>query len=190
MTTTTTAANRTDKLRTYDMVLIAMFAVLMAVCSWISIPIEVPFTLQTFGLFLTVGVLGGKRGTFAILIYILLGAIGVPVFSGFSSGLGVLMGTTGGYIAGFLLSGLAMWGLERMIGRKTWALALSMVCAMIIYFSFGTVWFMAVYTQSTGAVGLTAVLSWCVIPFIVPDLLKMALALMLSNKLRRIMKLQ
>ena len=189
-TTTTTTTKRTDRLGTYDMVLIAMFAVLMAVCSWISVPLEVPFTLQTFGLFLTVGVLGGKRGTFAILIYILLGAIGVPVFAGFSGGLGVLLGTTGGYIVGFLLSGLAMWGLEKLMGRKTWALAVSMVCAMVIYFTFGTVWFMAVYTKSTGAVGLTAVLGWCVIPFIVPDLLKMALALMLSNRLRRIMKLQ
>lgn len=190
MTTTTTAAKRSDKLQTYDMVLIAMFAVLMAVCSWISVPMEVPFTLQTFGMFLTVGVLGGKRGTFAILIYILLGAVGVPVFAGFSGGLGILLGTTGGYIVGFLLSGLAMWGLERLIGRKTWALAVSMVCAMVIYFFFGTIWFMAVYTANTGAVGLLAVLSWCVIPFIVPDLLKMALALALSNKLRRIMKLQ
>ena len=101
MTTMTTTTNHSDKLRTYDMVLIAMFAVLMAVCSWISIPMEVPFTLQTFGLFLTVGVLGGKRGTFAVLIYILLGAIGVPVFAGFNSGIGVLLGTTGGYIVGF-----------------------------------------------------------------------------------------
>ncbi len=190
MTTMTTTTKHSDKLRTYDMVLIAMFAVLMAVCSWISIPMDVPFTLQTFGLFLTVGVLGGKRGTFAVLIYILLGAIGVPVFAGFNSGIGVLLGTTGGYIVGFLLSGLAMWGLEKLIGRKTWALIVSMLCAMVIYFVFGTIWFMAVYTKSTGAIGLMAVLGWCVIPFIVPDLLKMALALVLTNKLRRIVKLQ
>ena len=73
-----------NKMKTYDMVCIAIFAVLMAVCSWIAIPTAVPFTLQTFGLFLTVGVLGGKRGTFAILIFILLGAVGIPVFSGFT----------------------------------------------------------------------------------------------------------
>ena len=79
-----------NKMKTYDMVCIAIFAVLMAVCSWIAIPTAVPFTLQTFGLFLTVGVLGGKRGTFAILIFILLGAVGIPVFSGFTGGLGIL----------------------------------------------------------------------------------------------------
>ena len=66
------------------MVYIAIFAVLMAICSWISIPMSVPFTLQTFGVFLAVGVLGGKRGTLAIVVYVLLGAIGIPVFAGFT----------------------------------------------------------------------------------------------------------
>ena len=73
---------------TKDMTLIAMFAVLMAVCSWISIPTQVPFTLQTFAVFCTLGVLGGKRGFFAVLVYVLLGAVGVPVFAGFTGGIG------------------------------------------------------------------------------------------------------
>ena len=82
MTTTTMSRGKT-----YDMVYIAVFAVVMAICSWISIPATVPFTLQTFGVFLAVGVLGGKRGTLSILVYILLGAVGVPVFAGFSGGI-------------------------------------------------------------------------------------------------------
>ena len=61
------------------MVYIAVFAVLIAICSWISIPTTVPFTLQTFAVFLAVGVLGGKRGSLSVLIYILLGAVGIPV---------------------------------------------------------------------------------------------------------------
>lgn len=185
MTTITT--NRT---KTYDMVCIAIFAVLMAVCSWISIPTTVPFTLQTFGLFLTVGVLGGKRGTVSILIFLLLGAVGIPVFSGFTGGLGILFSTTGGYLIGFLFSGLTMWALEKLLGRKTWALAFAMVLAMVIYFAFGTVWFMIVYAKNVGAIGLTAVLGWCVLPFVIPDILKMILALMLSGRLRRIIEKQ
>lgn len=185
MTTITTKRNKT-----YDMVFIAIFAVLMAVCSWIAIPTAVPFTLQTFGLFLTVGVLGGKRGTFAILIFILLGAVGIPVFSGFTGGIGILFGTTGGYIVGFLFSGLAMWAMEKLIGRKTWALVLSMLLAMAVYFAFGTAWFMVVYARTVGPIGLGAVLGWCVVPFIIPDLLKMALALMLSGRLRRMIEKQ
>ena len=95
-------------IKTRDIAYIAFFAVVIAVCSWISIPTVVPFTLQTFAVFLTVGVLGGKRGTLAVFVYILLGVCGVPVFSGFSGGIGVLLGQTGGYIAGFLFSALVM----------------------------------------------------------------------------------
>ena len=87
MTTTTMSRGKT-----YDMVYIAVFVVVMAICSWISIPATVPFTLQTFGVFLAVGVLGGKRGTLSILVYILLGAVGVPVFAGFSGGIGSQIG--------------------------------------------------------------------------------------------------
>ena len=92
MTTVTTAAASRSK--TYDMVYIAIFAVLMAICSWISIPMSVPFTLQTFGVFLAVGVLGGKRGTLAIVVYVLLGAIGIPVFAGFTGGIGIILSNT------------------------------------------------------------------------------------------------
>ena len=71
------------KLSPADMVLIALFAVLIAVCAWISIPSAIPFTLQTFGLFAALGVLGGKRGTLTVLVYLLLGLMGIPVFSNF-----------------------------------------------------------------------------------------------------------
>ena len=68
-----------------DITLIALFAALMAICSWISIPLTVPFTLQTFAVFVTLEIIGGKRGTLSILVFLLLGAIGVPVFAGFNS---------------------------------------------------------------------------------------------------------
>lgn len=175
--------------KTYDMVYIAVFAVLMAIFSWISIPIDIPFTLQTFGVFLAVGVLGGKRGSLAVLVYVLLGAAGIPVFAGFTGGLGILMGNTGGYIIGFIFSALAMWGMEKVFGRKTWALAASMAAGMIVCYAFGTLWFMAVYARNMGAVGLATVLGWCVIPFIIPDLIKIALALVLSKRLVGIVKI-
>ena len=92
---------KTEKLTILDMAFIALFAVIIAVCSWISIPAAVPFTLQTFAVFTAVGVLGGKRGTLCVLVYLLLGAFGVPVFAGFSGGLGAVFGMTGGYLFGF-----------------------------------------------------------------------------------------
>ncbi len=175
--------------KTYDMVYIAVFAVLIAICSWISIPTTVPFTLQTFAVFLAVGVLGGKRGSLSVLIYILLGAVGIPVFAGFSGGFGILLGSTGGYIIGFLFSALLMWGMEALLGKKTWVLGLSMVLGLIVCYAIGTVWFMVVYTKNSGPVELAAVLSWCVIPFIIPDLIKIALALVLSKRFSVILKL-
>lgn len=181
---TTIAATKS---KTYDIVYIGAFAVLMAICSWISIPTAIPFTLQTFGLCLTGGVLGGKRGAMVILVYILLGVIGVPVFAGFHSGAGVILGTTGGYIIGYIFSMLAMWAMETIFGRKTWVLGLSMILTMVIYYVFGTIWFMVVYARTTGPIGLTAALGWCVIPFVIPDLVKAGLALMVTKRLQKAM---
>ena len=95
------------------------------------------------------------------------------------------MGNTGGYIIGFILAALLMWLMERLFGRKTWVLAVSMLLGMVTCYVFGTIWFMVVYMRTTGPVGVTAVLGWCVIPFIIPDLVKAALALFLGQALRR-----
>lgn len=142
------------KTRTYDMAYIAIFAVLIAICSWISIPMTVPFTLQTFGVFMAVGVLGGKRGSLAVLIYILLGAIGVPVFSGFTGGIGVILNSTGGYIAGFLFSALVMWGMEALWGKKPVVQILSMLVGLVVCYALGTIWFVVVYTRNTAPIGI------------------------------------
>lgn len=176
----------TAKLGTRDMVLVALMTALMAICSWISIPATVPFTLQTLGVFLACALLGGKRGSLAVFLYILLGAVGVPVFAGFSGGIGTLLNTTGGYILGFLLQALVMWGMEVLWGRTSWwKLGISMLLGLIVCYAAGTAWFLVVYARTTGPVGLTTVLLWCVVPFIVPDLAKLALALVLQRRIGR-----
>lgn len=174
--------------KTLDLVYIGIFAAIIAVCSWISIPLTVPFTLQTLGIFTAVGILGGKRGSLSVLVYILLGAVGVPVFAGFSGGFGVILGTTGGYIIGFLFSALIMWGIEKLFGKKPIILAISMLIGLLVCYAIGTVWFMIVYTKTTGAVGLGTVLGWCVVPFIIPDLVKIAIALVLTGRLRKVIQ--
>lgn len=174
-----------EKRKTYDMAYIAVFTVLIAICSWISIPMTVPFTLQTFAVFLSVSILGGRRGTMAVLVYVLLGAVGIPVFAGFTGGPGIILNTTGGYIIGFILSALVMWLTESLFGKKLPVQILSMVLGLLACYAVGTVWFMFVYMRQTSAVGLGTVLGWCVIPFIIPDAVKIALALMLGNTLRR-----
>lgn len=175
----------TDSNKTRDIVYMSVFTAMISICSWISIPASIPFTLQTMGVFTTVGLLGGKRGTLTILTYILLGAIGVPVFAGLTGGISVLLGTTGGYIMGFLLSALLMWGIETIMGRNQIVLAFSMVAGLIVCYVFGTAWFMLIYTQHSGVIGLSTVLGLCVIPFIIPDLIKIGVALFLINRLKK-----
>lgn len=179
-----------DKLRTRDLAYVAVFAALMAVCAWIAIPTpwNVSYTLQTMAVFLAVGLLGGKRGTLAVLVYILLGAVGLPVFSNFTGGVGALMGATGGYIVGFLFSALLVWALERLTAGRLWAQALAMVLALLVCYAFGTVWFLAVYVRANGAVSLGTVLGWCVVPYVIPDLVKIALALLLVRRLRPVIQ--
>ena len=174
----------TARLRTRDLAYIGVFTALMAVCSWISIPTTVPFTLQTMAVFLAVGILGGKRGTLAVLAFILLGAVGAPVFAGFT-GPSILLGTTGGYIIGFLFAALLMWAMERFLGTGLWVLGVSMVLGLLVCYAFGTVWFMVVYPMGGEAVGLWTALTWCVFPYVGFDALKIALALVLTAQLRR-----
>ena len=171
-----------------DMVLISLFAGLLAICAWISIPAAVPFTLQTLGLFAAMGLLGGKRCTLAVLLYLLLGAIGIPVFSNFRGGIGVLAGITGGYLIGFLFAALAYWLVTVRGKEPLWQKVLGMASGMVVYYVFGTTWFMLFYAQSYGAIGLGAALSMCVIPFIIPDLIKLVLAAALVKTLPRHIK--
>lgn len=175
---------RTTVNQTKHMTLTALFAVLIAVCAWISIPTVIPFTMQTFGVFLTLAVLGGKHGTIAICVYLLLGFIGIPVYAGGTSGAGVLFGNTGGYMIAWIFTGLIVWGIETWIGKKTWCLALGMILGLLVCYTFGTVWFIVLYAKNLGQIGLWTALLWCVIPFIIPDLVKLALALTVYKRLR------
>ena len=169
---------------TYRLVYTGIFAVLLAICSWISIPTVIPFTLQTFGVFLTVLLLGGRQGCIAISIYLLLGAVGIPVFSNFGAGLGYLLGNTGGYAIGFLFIGLAVWLFEKIFGKKTVSMLFAMILGLILCYTFGTFWFMNISMNGTGASGWMGALTMCVFPFIFPDICKLILAYFISKRLK------
>lgn len=171
-----------------DLSYISLFVAIIAICSWISIPMTIPFTMQTFAIFAAVGLLGTKRGALSILVYILLGGIGVPVFAGFSSGLGILMGNTGGYILGFFLSSLVTGMLIKLFGKHPVSLFCSMVAGLIVCYFFGTIWFIWFYTQSPGAAGVMTALSLCVFPYIIPDLLKILLAIVVVKRVGHVVK--
>ena len=172
-----------------DLCYIALMAALMAVCSWITVPFgPVPFTMQTFAIFAALLLLGGKRGTLAITLYLCLGLVGLPVFSGFQGGPGVLLGTTGGYIIGFIGSALVYWLVTAKLGNRTPVVACGCLLGLLVCYAFGTAWFLALYTSTKGPISLAAALAACVVPFIVPDLLKIALAVLLARRVGKYLK--
>ena len=168
--------------RTLDITYIGAAVALITICSWISIPTTIPFTLQTFAVMLTVLLLGGMRGTIAVTVYILLGAIGVPVFSGFSGGIAKLLGPTGGYIIGFLGTALVMWAFETAFGKKLWVHIVAIVLGLVLCYAFGTMWFIKIYTADDGSKATLAMaLSFCVIPYLIPEVIKVVLALVIGT---------
>ncbi len=175
--------------RTRELCYMALMAVLIAVCSWISIQTVVPFTMQTFAVFCALELLGITRGTMAVAVYLLLGAVGVPVFAGFTGGVGVLFGTTGGYLLGFLLMGLVYRLLVRP-DSALWRRAAALLLGLALCYAFGTAWVVAVYSRANGAVSVLTALGWCVLPFLLPDAAKLALALLLSARLRPLLRLE
>lgn len=168
---------------TRDLAYIAMGVALIAVCSWISVPMTIPFTMQTFAVCLVTALFGLRRGMWTVLCYILLGAVGAPVFSGFKGGIGALLGTTGGYIVGFLFTALIVGLAVEKFGRSLPVLIVSMVLGILVCYAFGTAWFMVVYARKTGPIGLGTALGWCVFPYLLPDAVKIALASALTVRL-------
>lgn len=165
----------------------AVGVALIAVCSWISVPsllpTMVPFTMQTFAVCLISALLGARLGCWAVGCYILLGAVGVPVFSGVRGGAAVLLGTTGGYIVGFLLTALIVGLTADKLGREAWKLAPGMIAGVLACYVFGTAWFLLVYTRTKGALSVLTAVGWCVTPYLIPDAIKIALAVFLSGRL-------
>ena len=181
---------RKEKLTVSDLTKIALLAALIAVSAWITIPFPpISFTLQIFAVYAALFLLGGKRGVLAILLYLAIGAVGVPVFSGFRGGIGVLLGVTGGYLVGFLVAGLVFAAVTAR-GRETpFFLTLGIVLSLLSCYAFGTAWYMVLYLTSTGPVTLGSVLMACVVPFLLPDAVKILLAYLVATAVKKSMKM-
>ena len=179
------------RLRPLDLTYTALFAVLIAVGAWVSVPLPkpfVPFTMQTFAVFAAVLCLGGRRGLYSVVVYLLLGAVGAPVFAGFRGGLGVLLDTTGGYLIGFLALALVYWALTARFGDALPVQLAACVAGLAACYAFGTAWFVVLYTSANGPVGVMTALGWCVFPYLLPDAVKLCLAAALSKRLAPLMK--
>ena len=166
---------------------IALIGIMAAVCCVLGpwqIPIgPVPISLQIIAVCLCSYILGAKRGAFAVLVYVLLGMVGLPVFAGASGGVAVLFGPTGGYIIGFIfmafISGLFI---ERFGVKQVYFQVIGLLLGLIVCYLFGTVWFTLVNTKG---INFTQALGYCVYPFIPFDVAKIVISIILGNALRQ-----
>lgn len=172
-------------MKTRDMTLIAVMAALICVAGPLSIAIgPIPLSLASFAVYLAGAILGWKRGSLAVLIYLLIGLVGVPVFSGFSGGFQKLVGVTGGYLIGYLpcalITGLCAGEPGAEKPRPVWMLPVGMVLGTVALYVIGTACFM-IQTKNT----LAAAMGMCVLPFLLGDGLKIVAASVITVPVRK-----
>ena len=174
-----------SKFSVRDICYAGLFAAVIAVMAQISIPMPlgVPMTMQTFAITLAAVVLGSKLSAIATLVYLALGAVGVPVLANFQGGPSAIFGKTGGYAIGYILTALITALLSKVLGRKFWALCVAMVVGCAACYVLGTIWFMIL----TGA-DLVSALGWCVLPYLPGDAVKIVLAAVLTMQLDKRLK--
>lgn len=179
--TSGTVAVDNQKIRTKQMVLIALMTAVTCVLGPLSIPLPfspVPISLTNFAIFLAIFVLGMKNGTISFIIYLLLGAVGVPVFSSFRGGLQVLAGPTGGYLIGFIFLALIMGFALDHFDRKLVPTIIGMLIGMVVCYAFGTVWLAKLLSLS-----FKEGLMMGVIPYLPGDAAKIIIAAIVGPKL-------
>lgn len=164
-----------------EMALIAVMAAVTCVLGPLSVPIGVvPISFTNLAVYLAIYVLGCKRGTISYIVYLLIGLVGVPVFSSFTGGVGKLFGPTGGYLIGFILMALICgWFIDKF-DCKLVPSFVGMVLGTIVCYVFGTVWL-----AYQAGMSFYAALAAGVLPFIIGDLVKMVIAAVIGPQVRR-----
>lgn len=164
----------------YHLTYIAMCVAFLTVCSWITIPFAINFTMQVFAVFLIAVLSDWKSSLCSVLLYLALGFCGVPVFSGFMAGPMVFVHITGGYLIGFLISAPIISIFAKRVAHKKLLLILVMGIGLLICYTFGVVWYRMIYPDPSlwGAVVV------CVLPFLLPDFLKILIVLLVADRIR------
>lgn len=175
-----------NKFKAREISYIALGTALICACAWISIPFTVPITMQSFAVCLLAALLGLRGGLWAVSLYILLGAAGLPVFSLFRGGLGVLFGAGGGYIFGFLLLAASVGYASERFGRGMRVLMVSMSVGTLLCYVLGSLWYALVYAQ--GSASIKSILGLYVLPFVFPDAVKIFLAALISRRIYPIIR--
>lgn len=171
-----------------DMILISLFSALMCIGAWLHFPATVPATMQTFVVFLSLGLIGSKKTFIVLIVYIFLGAVGLPVFSGFTGGIGALTGPTAGFIWGFLLGVPVFYAFEKYFSRKKSLIIIGYILYILLHYIPGALWYCHFTLGSLSFEGILSSSLVTVVPFIIPDAVKLMLSLFTVNRLKKIIK--
>ncbi|GHV61331.1 biotin biosynthesis protein BioY [Spirochaetia bacterium] len=167
--------------RTFHWVLVGVLAAVLCILGPIAVPVgPVPISLATFGVILTAYVLGPKFGALSAAVYIMLGALGLPVFAGATGGIGKIIGPTGGYIIGYLALAFFTGLFVKKFPDKVPLHVAGALVGTVVLYALGTAWFIFV-TRYT----LTKALGVCVLPFLPGDAIKLAAAVIMGAILRK-----
>lgn len=165
-----------------NLVLVALMSALLCILGPMSIIIPmspVPISLGTLGIYLVVIVLGKKYGTISVLIYILLGLVGLPVFTGFTGGLAKLLGPTGGYIIGYIFLSIIMgFAIDILVNNK-YRYMIAIILGTLVLYAFGTTWLKIEMNITYGEAIFMGVL-----PFVAGDIVKMIIAMIVGEKIK------
>ncbi len=169
-----------------NMVFTALIAAVLCAVSPFTIPVgPIPLSLTTLVIYLAALTLNWKYGTLAVVIYLLIGIVGLPVFSGFHGGAQWLVGPTGGFLIGYIPCALIVGLIINIHENKKWLYPVSMVLGTAVLYTCGTVWIMMSLKYT-----LAAALMACVVPFLIGDAVKIVLASVIAPILRKALKKQ
>ena len=177
-----------NRKRLQSMIFISLFATLMCLGAWIHFPSAVPATMQTFVVFTALGLIGSKNTFIMLVIYIFLGAVGLPVFSGFTSGIGALTGPTAGFIWGFLLGVPVFYIFEKHFSHKKSLIIIGYILYILIHYIPGALWYCYFTLEELTFGGIVSSSLVTVVPFIIPDALKLTISLFAIRRLKGIIK--
>lgn len=170
------------------MIFIALFATLMCIGAWLHFPSPVPASMQTFVVFCALGLIGSKRTFIMLVLYVMMGSVGLPVFSGFTGGIGALTGPTAGFIWGFLLGVPVFYIFEKKYSDKK-SLIIGYIIYILLHYIPGAVWYCIFTTSSLTLSGLVASSLVTVVPFIIPDAVKLMLSFVTVKRLKSVISI-
>lgn len=180
-TATSIAASRAKKMTTYQLCTVSLIAAILCIVGPMSIPIgNIPVSFSNFVILLAAYLLGAKMGTVSCILYLLLGLVGLPVFSGYAGGIAKLAGPTGGYLIGFiLLSYIGGLFIEKFSCQILWSI-IGMITGTGALYLFGTFWYVYIMDCS-----FMAAIAACVAPFALIDLVKIIIAAFVGREIRK-----